>query len=134
MSWILVEREMFVRMCDDCEISDLVREQIKLWAPTFQNTYQLSRQKKVFWTTNNRFEIWVVRLPNPEANKGKRGGFRLVLFLDLNERTINLEYIEERDEMGFKDEGVKKKNKYSAFIEDLKEFLTKKDVPSKNSG
>jgi hypothetical protein len=131
MGWILVEREMYVRMCDDCKLSETVREQIRQWAPTFNNGYQLTRQKKVYWTPHNRFEIWVVRVPNPEANKGKSGGYRLVLFLDLTEKTINLEYLEERDEMGFRDEAPKKRDKYSAFIEELKAVLSSKDPATK---
>src|SRR5260370_14497638 len=116
--WIVVEREQYIRSCGECDVPDSVREQIKSWAPDFSNNYELPRQKKIYWTTVHRFEIWSVGIPNPEANKGKSGGFRLILFLDLTERTINLEFIEERDNLGYKDEGHRKKYKYNAFVDD----------------
>jgi hypothetical protein len=127
MNWILVERETYVRMCDENCISDEVREQVRAWAPTFQNTYQLARQKKVYWSPRNTFEIWSVGIPNPDANKGKSGGFRVVLFLDLVGRTINLDFIEPRDEIGYKQEAPKKKDKYQRYVEALKNALTEKD-------
>lgn len=127
MSWILVEREMYVRMCDENAVSDEVREQVRAWAPTFQHAYQLSRQKKIYWSPHNIFEVWSVGIPNPDANKGKSGGFRLVLFLDLMGKTINLDFIERRDELGFKNEGSKKKDKYHSYIESLKAALAAKD-------
>ena len=132
MSWILVERESYVRMCDGNNVSDEVREYIKAWAPTFQNIYELSRQKKIYWSPHNIFEIWSVGIPNPNANKGKSGGFRLILFLDLTGKTINLDFIEPRDELGFKKEGPKKKSKYQEYIVALKSALNEKDSRASN--
>ena len=128
MAWVHVEREDFVRMCDKLGVSDTVREYIKSWAPTFQNKFELPRQKLIFRSPKNRYEAWAVGIPNPDANKGKSGGYRLVHFLDLVGCTINLDFIEERKNLGFKDEGRRKKDKYSDYIYELKEFLKKQDA------
>jgi mRNA-degrading endonuclease RelE of RelBE toxin-antitoxin system len=127
MAWTLVEREQYVRLCDEGNISEEVREQIRAWAPTLQNNHELPRQKKIFWTARHRFEVWSVGIPNPDANKGKSGGYRLILFLDLNEETINLDFIETRKELGYKEEGHRKKDGYNAYITSLKEALSKKE-------
>ncbi|MEN9558269.1 MAG: hypothetical protein RL141_638, partial [Candidatus Parcubacteria bacterium] len=48
-------------------------------------------------------------------------------FIDLHEGSINLDFIEERKELGFKDEGRRKKDRYNDYIDDLKAFLQKSD-------
>lgn len=124
MQWVYVEREQFVRMCEKVGVSIAVREAIKLWAPTVSR-FQLSRQKLIYRSPNNRYEIWTARIPNPDSNKGKSGGYRIVYFLDLTESTINLDFIDERKNLGFGDEGHRKKNRYSDYVRELKEFLKK---------
>lgn len=127
MSWVYVEREQFVRMCEKVEVSTRVREAIKSWAPTVSR-FELSRQKLVFRSPKNRYEAWAAGIPNPDSNKGKSGGYRVVYFLDLTESTINLDFIEERKELGFRDEGNRKKERYNSYIRDLKEELKKRDT------
>ncbi len=126
MSWVYVEREQFVRMCEKVGVSTRVREAIKSWAPTVSR-FELSRQKLVFRSPKNRYEAWAAGIPNPDSNKGKSGGYRVVYFLDLTECTINLDFIEERKELGFRDEGNRKKERYNGYIRDLKEELKKRD-------
>lgn len=128
MSWVYVEREEFVRMCEKNKVSIVVRDAIKLWAPTVSNKYETSRSKLVFRSPKNRYEAWAAGLPNPESNKGKSGGYRVIYFLDLVECTINLDFIEERKELGFRDEGRLKKDRYSEYIRVLKEYLKKRDL------
>lgn len=128
MSWIYVEREQFVRMCEKVEISEVVREAIKLWAPTVSNKYETSRSKLVYRSPKNRYEAWVVGIPNPDSNKGKSGGYRVIYFLDIIELAINLDFIEERKELGFRDEGHRKKDRYNDYIRELKEYLKKLDA------
>ena len=128
MSWVYVEREEFVRMCEKSRVSDQVREAIKLWAPTVSNKYETSRSKLVFRSPKNRYEAWTAGLPNPESNKGKSGGYRVVYFLDLVECTINLDFIEERKELGFRDEGRNRKNRYNDYVQELKDYLKKRDL------
>jgi len=128
MSWVYVEREEFVRMCEKTKISDQVREAIKLWAPTVSNKYETSRSKLVFRSPKNRYEAWAAGLPNPNSNRGKSGGYRVIYFLDLIECTINLDFIERRKELGFHDEGRNKKDRYNDYIRDLKDYLKKRDT------
>ena len=126
MSWVYVEREQFVRMCEKVGISMEVREAIKLWAPTVSR-FELSRQKLVYRSPKNRYEAWAAGIPNPDSNKGKSGGYRVVYFLDITECTINLDFIEERKELGFRDEGPRKKERYNGYIQELKKYLKKLD-------
>jgi mRNA-degrading endonuclease RelE of RelBE toxin-antitoxin system len=127
MSWIYIEREQFVRMCEKIGISPTVREAIKLWAPTVSR-FELSRQKLVYRSPKNRYEAWSAGIPNPDSNKGKSGGYRIVYFLDLTERTINLDFIAERKELGFRDEGHRRRDRYNIYINELKEYLKKQDA------
>src|SRR3989344_2566834 len=121
MAWVYVEREQFVRMCEKANISSNVREAIRLWAPTVSR-FELSRQKLVYRSPKNRYEAWAAGIPNPDSNKGKRGGYRVVYFLDLTESTINLDFIEERKELGFRDEGHRKRDYYTDYVRELKEY------------
>ena len=127
MSWVYVEREQFVRMCEKVGVSTRVREAIKSWAPTVSR-FELSRQKIVYRSPKNRYEAWAAGIPNPDSNKGKSGGYRVVYFLDLTECTVNLDFIEERKELGFHDEGNRKKERYNGYIRELKEELKKRDA------
>ncbi len=126
MSWCYFEREQFVRMCDKAGISAKVREAIKIWAPTVSR-FELSRQKLVYRSPKNRYEAWAAGIPNPDSNKGKSGGYRVIYFIDLAEKTIHLDFIEERKELGFHAEGHRKKDRYNEYIRELKEYLKKLD-------
>lgn len=128
MTWVYVEREQFIRMCERIGVSELVREAIKSWAPTVSNKYETPRQKLLYRSSKNRYEVWAVGVPNPESKRGKSGGYRVVYFLNLIESTINLDFIEERKNLGFKDEGHLKKNRYNDYIRSLKEYLKKLDT------
>ena len=124
MSWVYVEREQFIRMCERVGVSATVRDAIKLWAPGVVRS-EVPRQKLVYRSPKNRYEIWAAGIPNPYSNKGKSGGYRVVYFLDIIENTINLDFIEERKEIGFRDEGHRKKERYNGYINELKEYLKK---------
>lgn len=127
MSWVYVEREQFVRMCERADISTVVHDAIKLWAPTVSR-FELSRQRLIYRSPKNRYEAWAAGIPNPQSNKGKSGGYRVVYFLDLVETTINLDFIEERKELGFHDEGHRRKERYNNYIRELKEYLKNIDA------
>ena len=128
MSWVYVEREQFVRMCDKVQVSAAVRDAIKLWAPLVSRTYETPRSKRIYRSPMNRYEAWSAGIPNPDSNKGKSGGYRIVYFLDMTECTINLDFIEERKNLGFKNEGHRRKEKYNSYINDLKVYLKKLDT------
>lgn len=127
MAWIYIEREQFVRMCEKNSVSVRVRDAIKLWAPTVSRC-ELPRQKLVYRSPKNRYEAWSAGIPNPDSNKGKSGGYRIVYFLDLTECAVNLDFIEERKELGFRNEGHRKKDKYNVYIRYLKEYLKQSDT------
>lgn len=127
MSWVYVEREQFVRMCEKIGVSSTVRDAIRSWAPTVSRTFELSRQKLVYRSPKNRYEAWAAGIPNPDSNRGKSGGYRVVYFLDIEECTINLDFIEDRKELGFKDEGQRKKGKYNDYILELKAELRRRE-------
>jgi len=124
MAWVYIEREQFVRMCEKSDISVTVRDAIKAWAPTVSR-FELSRQKLVYKSPKNRYEAWAAGVPNPDSNKGKSGGYRVVYFLDLTELTVNLDFIAERKDLGFRDEGHLKKDRYNDYVRELKEYLKK---------
>lgn len=126
MAWVYVEREQFVRMCEKTSVSATVRDAIKLWAPTVSR-FELSRQKLVYRSPQNRLEAWAAGIPDPQSNRGKSGGYRVVYFLDVKEGTINLDFIEERKNLGFKDEGHHRKDRYQAYITELKAYLKRLD-------
>ena len=126
MAWIYVERENFIRMSDNLGVSEVVREAIKVWAPGVSR-FELSRQKLVYRSPQNRYEAWAAGIPNPDSNKGKSGGYRVVYFLDLTEKIINLDFIEDRKNLGFKDDGPKDKQRYNDYITELKKYLKKLD-------
>ncbi len=127
MAWVYVEREQFIRMCEKISVSATVRDAIKLWAPTVSR-FELSRQKLVYRSPKNRYEAWAAGIPNPDSNKGKSGGYRVIYFLDIIESTINLDFIAWRKELGFRDEGHRKKDHYNEYIAVLKEYLKKLDA------
>ena len=130
MSWVYIELPLYIRRCEKVSISEEVRDSIKLWAPTVGRS-ETPRLKLVFRSPLNRYEAWNARIPDPGSNRGKRSGYRLVYYLDLKENTINLLYIEERDELGFGKEGQRKKNAYNDLVRELKVMLSKMEHENK---
>jgi mRNA-degrading endonuclease RelE of RelBE toxin-antitoxin system len=112
-------------MCDKVEVSQIVRDFIRAWAPSVSR-YEIPSQK-LYRSPNNRYEAWSARIPNPNSNKGKSGGYRLVFFLDIQTTAINLDFIEERDRLGYKNEGHKNKDRCNEYIDGLKDMLKKAD-------
>ena len=128
MAWTYVEREQFLRMCEKIGVSQRVLEAIKLWAPTVSNKYETPRSRLIYRSPKNQYEAWSAGIPNPDSNRGKSGGYRVIYFLDLSNCTINLDFIEERKELGFKKEGHHKKDKYNYYISELKKHLKELDI------
>ena len=122
--WDYNETGAFVSSADVLELSVEFGGYIKRWAVSV-NQSPTPRLKPYFISSQNGFQIWVAGLPNPDANKGKSGGYRLVYFLNLRENAIYLDRIDERDEIGFKDEGKRKKDKHNQYLEELKQRLLK---------
>ena len=127
MSWEYIEREYFVRACEKIEVSETVRDAIKVWAPSVSAKYETSRSKLVYRSPKNRYEAWAAGIPNPDSNRGKSGGYRIIYFLDNVDSTINLDFIEERKQLGFGEEGSMKKSKYNVYVQELKVYLKRLD-------
>ena len=128
MTWIYIEREEFIRMCDKNDVSIETREAIKQWAPSVSNKSETPRSKRIYQSPKNTYEAWSAGIPNPNSNKGKSGGYRIVYFLNLKTGSINLDFIENRKELGFRKEGHKRKDKYNNYIQELKKYLKELDI------
>ncbi len=68
---------------------------------------------------NASFECWVTRLPDKARQRGKSGGFRVVLVVDLEEGTILLQGIFRRDHLGWQGNAGKYDDQYEQLIKEL---------------
>lgn len=68
---------------------------------------------------NSSFECWITRLPDKIRKQGKRGGFRLVFVIDLEESTVLLQGIFRRSNLGFKGSSGKYDGVYDELLRDL---------------
>ena len=68
---------------------------------------------------NISFECWVTRLPDKARKTGKRGGFRIVFIIDLEDEIILLQGIFRRDHLSYQGSGGKHDDAYSELIKDL---------------
>ncbi len=92
----------------------------------FQNI-PLPHQVQACIFKNTSFECWVTRLPDKRRNKGKSGGFRVLLVLDLEEKILWLQGIFRRDHLSYKGSGGKHNDAY----EDLVKALAQEFVEAK---
>lgn len=73
---------------------------------------------------NSSFECWVTRLPDKARKRGKSGGFRVVLVLDLEDDEMLLQGIFRRDNLSFKGQGGKYDDAYEELVKNLaQEFV-----------
>lgn len=89
MQWIYIEREQFVRMREKIGVSAIVRDAIKSWAPSV-GRIEIPRQKLIYRSPKNRYEAWAAGISRPDCNRGKSGGYQIVYFLDISEKTITI--------------------------------------------
>ncbi len=102
-AWTFNKTPQFVRSEEELGLSSVVLESLEQWAVS-ASRIQTNRTKRYFCSPNNIFEIWTARIPNPDSNRGKSGGFRLVYFFVLRESAIYLDRMEHRSEIGGRDE------------------------------
>ncbi|MDO9028609.1 MAG: hypothetical protein Q7U68_07115 [Candidatus Roizmanbacteria bacterium] len=107
---------------DDQRVTENVVIAINEWAKTFNRT-QSNRSRLYFRSPRNIFEIWDIRIPDPDQNKGSSGGFRLTCFIQLKENVIWLHAIIRRNKIGFKQERPKDKQKFEKSLQELKAEL-----------
>ncbi|MCK5592159.1 MAG: hypothetical protein KAI72_09410 [Candidatus Pacebacteria bacterium] len=123
--WNYIETEAFIRSSENIKISDLVKESIKEWSKQVKRQVT-PRNKKVFGSPNNIFEIWAAGIGNPDANKGKSGGYRLLYYLHIAENKLFVDLIETRDNLNFKGSKRKGQKKWDNHVIELRKELLKK--------
>ncbi len=135
--WTVNRTLEFIKCVDDLSLSDAVLVPLEQWAAGVGRIVT-NRQKLLFRSTNNVFEIWEARVPDPESNRGKSGGFRLVYWIVLKEAALFLYDIEHRSALGGKNERPSDMHKAQVRLEDLKKFLIHQyensNRPNENSG
>lgn len=122
MMWEYNTTKVFEECCDELKISDCIKDFIKSWAVTF-NRMQTNRSRLYFRSPTNLFEIWDIRVPDPDHNCGSSGGFRLICITHLKDRIIYMAKIESRRNIGFKNERPKDKERIEKYMRDLKTEL-----------
>lgn len=122
--WVCNETTDFIRSAEELGLSEDIKDAIKSWAISFRRQ-PTTRSGIYFRSPNTVFEIWVVRMGDPDSKKGKKGGFRLTCFLNLIEGSNNLCKIEQRDSMGFRKERPRAKQKHEDYLKALRKYLLK---------
>jgi len=129
--WVYIETEDFIRSYEDNDVSQGVRDSIREWAKSVKRQ-ATPRNKRYFASPCNVFEIWVARIGNPDANKGKSGGYRFVYYLHICERKLFVDKIEDRKNLSFKGSKGKNQKKWDEHLIELKKSLLEK-YENKNS-
>lgn len=120
--WVYNETEEFIRSKNSLRLSNKVLTALQDWSQTVGRV-QTNRTKLFFRSPSNIFEIWTGRVPDPDNNKGCSGGFRLVYFFKLTENAVYLDKIEHRSSVGGKNEHPKEQQKFTNYLNNLKESL-----------
>ena len=123
--WDYIETESFIRSSEKIKVSDLVKDSIKEWSKKVKRQ-QTPRNKRVFVTSNNTYEIWIARIGNPDANQGKSGGYRLSYYVHVSNNQLSVDLIEVRSNLDFKGSRGKGQKKWDAHLVELKKNLTDK--------
>ena len=125
--WNYIETEEFIRSCEKTGISQNVKDAIEQWAKTVKRQIT-PRNKKFFLSPRNIFEIWIAGIGNPDANKGKSGGYRFIYYLLLEERKIFIDKIDDRKNLDYKGSNGKNQKKWNERLVELKkESLRKRE-------
>lgn len=122
--WRFNKTPEHINCCEELKISQEISDAIESWA-TAVGRVQTNRQKLFYRSAHNIFEIWVARIPNPDANRGNSGGFRLVYFLNLKEAAVYVDKIEHRADIGGRNERPKEQQRFTNYLEELKKYLTR---------
>lgn len=125
--WDYSETEEFVRYCEKNNISQVVKDALEDWAIAVKRE-PTPRNKRVFTSPSNIFEIWAAGIGNPDANKGKSGGYRFIYYIHLIERKLFVDRIENRNNLDFKRSTGKYQKNWDERVKELrKELLDKWD-------
>ncbi|MFA6269789.1 MAG: hypothetical protein WC657_01100 [Candidatus Paceibacterota bacterium] len=125
IEWDVIETENFIRSCERNNVSQEVKESLRVWAKSVRRQIT-PRNARPFISPRNIFEIWIAGIGNPDTNKGKSGGYRFMYYILISEKKLVIDIIEERNDLKFKgSSGKKQKNWDKHFIELKKELLNK---------
>lgn len=117
----------FEKCTKELKISESVIDAIENWARTFNRAQ--TNKSKLFFSSPCKFEIWAIRIPDPDSNVGSSGGFRMVCHIVFGEDgctdIIFVDRIERRKAHGGKNERPKDQAKYTKYLEELKKDLKK---------
>ena len=123
MSWQVQRTESFDKWWKKEKIEDSNFKYHKQALELFQNVL-LPHNVQVRIFQNTSFECWITRLPDKARQTGKSGGFRVVLILDLEEKTLFLQGIFRRNHLGYKGSSGKYDDAYDDLIKKLaQEFV-----------
>ncbi|MDD3480892.1 MAG: hypothetical protein PHW75_01545 [Patescibacteria group bacterium] len=106
-------------------ITEEVVGHIESWAISF-NRVQSNKAKLYFRSPANKFEIWAIRIPDPDSNAGSSSGFRMVCYIIFDEvegDSIFVDKTERRKNNGSRKERPKDQAKYTAYLNRLKKEL-----------
>lgn len=124
VAWTFNKTPQFIRSAEELGLSIEVLEGLEQWAVSVPRI-QTNRTKRFFCSPHNAFEIWTARIPDPNSNRGRSGGFRLVYFFTLKEQAIYLDRMEHRSEIGGKDERPREQAEFTGYLNALKNELFK---------
>src|SRR3989344_5229943 len=125
IDWDVIETENFVRSCENNNISQDVVNPLRVWAKSVRRQIT-PRNSRPFISPNNIFEIWIAGIGNPDANKGKSGGYRFIYYTLISEGKLFIDIIEDRKNLKFKGSGGKNQKKWDEHFLELKKELLKK--------
>lgn len=120
--WNYIETESFIRSCEENNISQDVKDAIREWAKSVRRQIT-PRNKRPFISPNNIFEIWIAGIGNPDANKGKSGGYRFIYYLLIKDRKLFVDMIESRKNLDYKGSSGKNQKKWDKHFIELKKEL-----------
>lgn len=120
--WCYNETPDFIRSSESLNLSQEVKDSIKNWVVSFRRQ-STKRTDLCFRSPHNIFEIWNARISNPDANRGTRGGFRLIFYINLIANSINPCQIWIRSDLGGRKEKRGAQEEYENYLKELKKNL-----------
>ncbi len=82
--------------------------------------------KKLLWQSKDKnVKIFCVKIPSPDRQSGKSGGYRLIVIYSISECVAEVGKIFDRRKLGFKGSSGKDDSNYDEHIADLKKEYTR---------
>jgi mRNA-degrading endonuclease RelE of RelBE toxin-antitoxin system len=123
--WSYIETEYFIRSCEKNNVSQFVKDSIREWSKSVR-LQPTPSNKRLFISFNNIFQIWDARIPNPDANKGKSGGYRLIYYVNNLDKNLFVDLMENRDNLDYKGSKGKRQKYWDEHFVGLRRELSKR--------